>query len=253
MSNGQSTLKNLYSRSFPGQNLLEVSIVEDTDPNLPFYKSKVFGFITVTPGGKTNEGNRTFNREGKITMKVELEKLLGLSNSITMYCHGADQIAKFAIFSDSSKSTHGHGNFKICSASVFMKDNPQQGGQEKNISIGIKQGQSNPIGVYFVPSEALAVAHILKFMAEKGFEKDYKLRANQTPGNINPGQSYNAQAGYSQAAPTANGNPNPNPNTAPDISNNFSNTMNQQGGGGGPTDNPPPFVTGGSPFPGAGS
>ena len=66
-----STLQNVFSQSFPGQSLFEVSLVKDTNPELPFYKNKYFCFLSLAPGVKGQGGQRSFDTQNKITIKTE--------------------------------------------------------------------------------------------------------------------------------------------------------------------------------------
>src|SRR6056297_1184515 len=110
MSQQGSSLQNIYSRSFPANNLFEVSLVKDTNPDLPFYKSRYFIFVSLTPGGQTEQGGRTFNRDGRITMKTECEKVMSLANSLRAYARGqGSTLGQFAIFVDSNKAGYGGG------------------------------------------------------------------------------------------------------------------------------------------------
>ena len=198
-----STIENIYSKSFPGQNVLDFSLVKDTTPDLPFYKPRYFCFISVMPGVKTESGGRTFNREGRITIKAELDKVLALSNSVRAFARGQGQkFGQFAIFADSSKSGYGaSGGIKSCFASEFT----QQGkdGKPKNlISVSMK-ASGNPIGNFMTASEAMALAHILEFIANEGLKLDFEARKNSVGtvqnNNPKPQQGYNQnQGGYNQ-------------------------------------------------------
>lgn len=183
----QSTLQNIYSRSFPANNLFEVSLVKDTNPELPFYKNRYFAFLSLTPGAQNEQGQRTFNKDGKITLKAECEKLFALANSIRAYVRGQMQIGQFAIFTDSSKSNYGGGTVKTIFAGQF--DQKQQNSEQtaKKIALSFKTGQNKPIGLFWSPAEAVAVASIIDFIADKGLELDFNERHNSV-GNISQPQ-----------------------------------------------------------------
>jgi len=217
----QSSLQNIYSRSFPANNLFEISLVKDTNPELPFYKNKYFMFLSITPGGKTDQGGRTFNRDGRITVKSESEKILALANSIRAYARGQAQLGQFAIFTDSSKSAYGGGAIKTVFAGQY--DQKQQNGSViKKISLSFKSGQNNPIGVFWSPAEAVAVADVFEFIAKKALELEFE-NPTQSVGNVNPPTTNNYQpqsAPQEQSQPSSQGG-----NTQQNVVDNFSNSM----------------------------
>jgi len=161
---GQSSLQNIFSKSFPANNLFEISMVKDASPDLPFYKPRHFCFVSVTPGAKTDSGGRTFNKEGRITIKADLEKVLAISNSLKAFARGqGENFGQFAIFSDSSKSNFGGsgGGFKSCFVSEFVQQ-PKEGTNQKakvNVVISLKTS-GNPIGIFMSRPEAIAMADI---------------------------------------------------------------------------------------------
>jgi len=223
MSQQGSSLQNIYSKSFPANNLFEVSLVKDTNPDLPFYKSKYFMFVSLTPGGQTEQGGRTFNRDGRITMKTDSEKVMALANSLRAFARGQGQLGQFAIFVDSSKSGFGGGGgFKTCFVGEFSQKAQQEGQQDKKmVALSFKTGQSKPLGVFWPPSEAMAVADILDFLAKKGLELDFNDRQNSVGKISQPqpqqtsGNNYNGQQIPPQQTPQQN------------VVDNFGNSMNQ--------------------------
>ena len=223
MSQQGSSLQNIYSKSFPANNLFEVSLVKDTNPDLPFYKSKYFMFVSLTPGGQTEQGGRTFNRDGRITMKTDSEKVMALANSLRAFARGQGQLGQFAIFVDSSKSGFGGGGgFKTCFVGEFSQKAQQEGQQDKKmVALSFKTGQSKPLGVFWPPSEAMAVADILDFLAKKGLELDFNDRQNSVGKISQPqpqqtsGNAYNGQQTPPQQTPQQN------------VVDNFGNSMNQ--------------------------
>ena len=243
-----SSLQNIFSRSFPANHLFEVSLVKDTNPELAFYKPKYFTFVSLMPGAQTEQGGRTFNKDGRITLKTECEKLLSLSNSIKAYARGQNELGQFAIFVDSSKSSFGvkNGGFKSCFASEFVQKSQQQNGPDKKmISVSFKNGQSKPIGLFWSPPEALAVAYIIEFIGKKGIELEYEDRVN-TVGRIQPSipqppsqqnsyqnqqpnqqNSYQNQQPNQQIVPTIQQNQQQNTNTQTNVVDNFTDAMSQ--------------------------
>jgi len=175
----QSTLQNIYSRSFPANNLIEISLVKDANPELAFYKSKYFCFLSLTPGVKSDMGGRTFNKEGRITIKTEVEKVLALAYAMRAFARGqAAQVGQFAIFVDNSKSNFsgGGGQIKTCFVSEYMQQQ-QQGDPKRNIVLSFKTGQNKPMGNFWSPVEALAIADIFEFIGKKGLELDLDARS----------------------------------------------------------------------------
>ena len=221
-----SSLQNVYSRSFPANNLFEISLVKDTNPDLPFYKAKYFLFVSLTPGGQTEQGGRTFNKDGRITMKTDSEKVMSLANSLRAFARGQGQnLGQFAIFVDSNKAGYGGGGgFKSCFAGEFTQKAQQEGQQDKKmIAMSFKSGQNKPIGVFWPPSEAMAVADILDFVAKKGLELDFDDRQNsvgRTPQQNGGGQGQN----YQQSPPQQQQQQQ---NPAQGVVDNFGNAMNQ--------------------------
>lgn len=265
-----STLQNTYSKSFPGSNLLELSLVKDIAPDLPFYKPRYFCFVSVTPGMKTDTGGRTFSKDGRITIKADLEKVMALANSIRAFARGQGQtFGQFAIFADSSKSgfqaQQGQSNIKTCFVSEYKQDNPN-GGTKTNVVVSLKAGQK-PIGNFMSPCEAMAMADIFEFIAKKGLELDFEARVNSNMGAVQntnqfnspqPQQNYNSQpqqnngqfnpqAGsypYPQQNSSPQSAPQQSPNTPANVNAAFGNAMNNMsnnGAGPQPIDDDMPF------------
>jgi len=225
MTQQGSSLQNIYSKSFPSNNLFEISLVKDTNPELPFYKSKYFMFVSLTPGGQTEQGGRTFNRDGRITMKTESEKVMALANSLRAFARGQGQLGQFAIFVDSSKSGFGGGGggYKTCFVGEFSQKAQQEGQQDKKmVALSFKSGQSKPLGVFWPPSEAIAVAEILDFLAKKGLELDFNDRHNSV-GTIQQNQNQNNGQHHVEQKNQNYQQPNP----VQGVVDNFGNAMNQ--------------------------
>ena len=199
---GQSSLENIYSKSFPANNLFEISMVKDAAPDLPFYKPRYFCFLAVVPGAKTESGGRTFNREGRITIKADLEKVLAISNSIKAFARGqGEAFGQYAIFSDSSKSQFGGagGGFKTCFVSEYTQAAKDANSKPKiNVVISLK-ASGNPIGIFMSRPEAIAMAEIFDFIAKEGLKLDFKERRNSV-GTVqnNSGGGYQQQGGGQQ-------------------------------------------------------
>lgn len=191
-------IDNIYSRSFPGANLFEISLVKDNDPELPFYKNAYFCFLSLTPGVQGQNG-RGFNKDARITMKTEVEKVMALAQSIRIWARGQGQaFGNFGIWADSSKSQHGGGGKKACFVSDFI---PKSGDASKRqISISFKMNDNQPIGAFFSPSEAMAVADIMDFIANKALEMEFENRTLQV-GKTPPRAANGGGGGYNRQAP----------------------------------------------------
>ena len=213
---GQSSLQNIFDRSFPANNLFGISLVKDAAQDLPCYKPRYFCFVSVTPGAKTDSGGRTFQKEGRITIKADLEKVLAISNSLKAFARGqGETFGQFAIFSDSSKSSFGGsgGGFKSCFVSDFLqqaKEGSNQKAQNK-VVISLKTS-GNPIGIFMSRPEAIAMADIFDFIAMKGFELEFEDKKNSVGSVQNTNNSYKPQnqgggqnQGYQQQQPQNQG------------------------------------------------
>jgi hypothetical protein len=206
MAQQQSQLQNIFSKSFPANNLIEISLVKDNDPQLAFYKNRYFIFLSLTPGMKTDQGGRTFNKEGRITIKTEAEKLLALAHSMRAYARGqGQQVGQFAIFVDNSKSNFGNAGIKTCFVSEYNQEQ-QGGGVKRNIVLSFKTGQNKPVGNFWSPVEAIAVADIIEFVGKKCLELEFDHRM-QTPmgtGGNNQGYQQNNTQNYQSPTPQNN-------------------------------------------------
>jgi len=201
----QGHLKNIISRSFPSAHLLEISLVQDQDPDLPFYKNRFFFFLALTPG-QGGQNGRTFVKENKIILKTEVEKILALSESINFWVKGhGPGFGTFSIFVDGSKSVYG-GGVKSISVSDWnptanMKVNPPVLGNpaKRQIGISFKAGKNKPIGILLSPCEALAIAHIFKKMADKALDMEMQLKVNTVgPAQPNPTHRQQPRQEYQQ-------------------------------------------------------
>lgn len=221
---GQSTLENIASKSFAGANLFEVSLVKDTAEDLPFYKPMYFFFISMTPGEQSQQG-RTFNRQARINMKCDVEKLRALSHSLKLQLRGNPE-AQFAIFADPSKTQSGSGDTKSCFTGKFQnnKDN------RWHITLGFKSGQNKPFGMSWTFSDTLAVCDIIDKFCDKCIELEFQRNTYSVgkPKQQNTGNT------------SANSTPSNQNNQSNNVVDNFVEGMNENTSGKG----------GGSPFPG---
>ena len=185
-------LKPIFSKSFPANNLLDLSLVQDNDPNRPFYKPKYFMFLSMTQGITSENGQRTFDKNSRITIKTDSVKIFAFSNAIKAFARGAGTtLGQFQIFADSAKSNFNNGVGGVMKM-AFVSEFEQQtkNGTKKNIAISMKQGSNKPIGVFFSPAEAIAVATVFEFIANKCLELDFDSR-NISVGSVQQSPTQN--------------------------------------------------------------
>jgi hypothetical protein len=239
MSNGQqgqqSTLQNVYSYSFTANNLFQISLVKDMDPNRPGYKRQFFCFLTLAPGEQAQGGGRTYNFSNKINMKQDVHNVMALAHALRAVARGQKAlIGNFSLFTDSSKSSHGQGGGAVKQVFVneYIKQQQNQQGPsgtgERFVSLGFRFGQNKPIGLMFSIPDALACADILEHIGKMGLRLDasgaaVSFAAKPPPGQTNaapPTQNYPTGGGYNQPQ-TA-----PNVNTTETVLNNFQEGLN---------------------------
>lgn len=200
-----NNLVNLFNYSFPGVNILNISLVSDNDSELPGYKLKHFCFIRLIPGAQSDSGGRTFSPKDAINFKIEPHKLFAMANAIKTYSNVAmrmqpnqqkPKIPAFTMFADSSKSVYG--------------------GQEKkslNLDIGNFDKYGNPSIVMFFQAgqrkivyscdvyTAYGISRVLEMIAENAV----KLEAERVilPQNVNKNRPAPTQGvlGTPQSAP----------------------------------------------------
>lgn len=218
MSNGQSTLENVYNYSFTANNLFQVSLVKDNDPNRPGYKRQFFCFLTLAPGEQTQTG-RTYNFNNKINMKQDVHNIISLAHALRAVARGQKAlIGNYSLFTDSSRSSHGGqgGAVKQVFVNEYIKQPQGQQGQqgqqagERFVSLGFRFGQNKPIGLMFNVPDAMACADVLEFIGKMGL----KLDANGAPSSFakSPPQTGGGQGSYShQSGPPQGGPPQGNP------------------------------------------
>lgn len=252
MSNGQqgqqSTLQNVYSYSFTANNLFQVSLVKDNDPNRPSYKRQYFCFLTLAPGEQAQGGGRTYNFTNKINMKQDVHNIIALAHAFRAVARGQKaSIGNFSLFTDSSKSSHGQGGaVKQVFVNEYIKqaqntqNNPNIQPQERFVSLGFRFAQNKPIGLMFSVPDALACADVLEYIGKLGLKLDASGAsvsfASRPPAQQGQPPQQQPQGGnYSQ--PGQSGPPNPgNPDSVAD---NFQNGL--QNAAGQPPASPPPM------------
>jgi hypothetical protein len=210
----------IFRRSFSGSNLIDITLIRDDDPELPWYKSKHFVFLGFKQGVQNPQGGRTFASKklnnGIIeNFKIDLEKLLALGTNLEMLgkwmgpipekkddpTFWARTIGKFSVISDSSKSKYGSNQkmFKQIFVSTFMgKDG--QNNPERKVSLNFKFNETL-IPTNMTPMDAIALGEILKFIAMYGIEKEKEVPINDI-GTVQDAPNNN---GYQQQQPNNQG------------------------------------------------
>jgi hypothetical protein len=256
MSNGQqgqqSTLQNVYSYSFTANNLFQISLVKDNDPNRPTYKRQFFCFLTLAPGEQAQGGGRTYNFTNKINMKQDVHNIIALSHAFRAVARGQKaSIGNFSLFTDSSKSSHGQGGgVKQVFLNEYIKqnqnanqNNPNMQASERFVSLGFRIGSNKPIGLMFSVPDALACADILEHIGKLGLRLDMSGAsvsfASKPPPQPSKGSSNDAQYQETPAFP----------NSTDSIADNFQeglqNAASDSGSRPGPA-SPPPMGGGGN-------
>lgn len=265
----QSTLENVVSYSFPANNLFQISLVRDADPNRKGYKKQYFCFLTLAPGEQGQQGGRTFNFSNRINMKQDIHKVLALAYAIRACARGQQQmIGKWSLFTDSSRSGYSQGGgVKMVFVNQFNNQKDQKN-PRLQVSLGFKQGQNNPIGLIFDVPDALALADVIEGIGKRGLQLEMNgssVEFNQAPsgqrtqsqpgGQPAPGPF--SQDGPPPGPPQGQGGPPPGPpqgqpqgqpqgsgfpdapqgqpqgggRSPNDVANNFTNAMDGMGGG----------------------
>lgn len=215
----QGGLKNIASKSFTSPNLFEISLVKDTAEDLPYYKPMYFFFISMTPVEQGQQG-RTFNRQARVNMKCDVEKLRALSHSLKLQMRGNKE-AQFAIFADPSRAQGGggSGDIKSCFTGVYQKKDNRW-----YVTLAFKTGQNNPFGMSWTFSDALSVCDIIDKFCDKCLDLEFE-RSLYSIGK--PKQQTNGPVNNTNPQPNQNNNPNPSNN----VVNNFVEGMNENAGG----------------------
>jgi len=159
------TINNIIGRSFPGVNLMMISIVEDPEPK--DFQSRFFMFIKAVSGITTDAGTKSYDHKGGITFKMEAEKAFAMSFALEQYALGKgklydEQFGNFTIFADGSKSQYGSNSKKSLSLNYYTN---QKSGKT-NISI-FTASDSKKIPYFMTPYEAYAMSKVLNFFASE--------------------------------------------------------------------------------------
>ena len=201
---GQSKLENIASTSFPGNHLLQFSIVrQETEQS---YKKCYFFFITLAPGVTTQQGGRTFDFNNRITMKVESYQIGELAHALRSFARGQEtQLGPFSIYVDTGKSAYGQqggGQGK----SLFLQRGQTQvkTGDTRppspQVTMFFKVGTNTAIAYPIAIYRALAIADKLQAMSEHCD----KLETARGPAAVQTGAYENPNPmGFTEQPPSA--------------------------------------------------
>lgn len=171
----KSSLENIFSYSFPGNHLFQVSIVKQAADQS--YKREYFCFITLAPGTQSQQGGRTFDFNNRITMKVDGHQIGALAYAMELNAQNrGNEIGNFSIYVDNSKSSYGQGGG---GKSLFIQrgqSQPKQGSNQAaqpTVTLFFKQGNNQALAYPFTPTMALAASDVLKFIAKKCLELEF--------------------------------------------------------------------------------
>jgi len=164
----QAKANNVCSYSFPGNHLLEVSLIHQVPNNE--MKKHFFCFVKLLPGGK-NGNNRTFISDKHITMKLSLDRTLEIAKALRAFASGfGDRLGPFTTFTDTSKAgeTSENSNSGQKSLSLFMTP-PKNNQSGPKVMLTMKLNSENytfPMTPYFASS----VADIVEKIAMQGLD-----------------------------------------------------------------------------------
>jgi len=195
-------LNNIISRNFSGINVFNISVVEETEPKE--YHTRFFMFIKAIPSGKsdTSPTGRTYNSEGSVTFKVEVEKALALAFALKQYASGKgkaydDNFDNFTIFADMSKSQYNGGGGDKKSMIVKMGQNNKTNKSVINILFSQGDGQNKKVVAFFMtPYEAHSLGSVIEYLSFKCLDFELQgpgmiVRKPSAPKSTNQNNNYN--------------------------------------------------------------
>ncbi len=218
-----STLKNVCGYSFPGNHLLQLSLVQQ--PQEQVYKKEYFFFLTCAPGEQSQSGGRTFNFQNKFTIKMDVDKLASLRHALIMYATGRKSlIGQFSIFANSGLSSFNTGGG---TKSIFLNDGKDNKGNP-TLSLTFKLGSSKGFAFQMLIPNALAITDIMQTMITKALDLEFsRTNIQLQPSVIKVNESINnQQETFNNNVQQPNTVPN---NTQSNITTNFAESLNNLG------------------------
>ena len=180
-------LKNLVTRQINGINVIQISLVEESEPK-DNYASKYFSFLKIIPG-VSNPGSstgRSYDHKAAITISLPIEKMLGLGFALKSFGEGKgdkyiETFGTFEIYADTTKSSYGGEGAKKSFKLGTLVNNKTQ---KKVITLLFTMNDKKYQG-YFTPYEAYAFGKIIETLGERGLE----LECNRVHTMITPKQN----------------------------------------------------------------
>jgi ribA/ribD-fused uncharacterized protein len=170
-------LKTIFTYSFPGNHLLEFSLVREKKD--AYFQKSHFFFVKLCPGAKSNQnaGGRTFITDNHVTMKLSITDIFSLSFAFRSIMN--NQVQPFSLCTDTAKSSAQEsreaGGFK--SLMLKTSKNEKAGGSVVNLYISkknlAKKDEARPFCYMTSPFTAFSIAQVLNFMGQKALELEY--------------------------------------------------------------------------------
>jgi hypothetical protein len=167
-------IRNVISKSYPGSSLLDVQLIADEDPDLPFYKDKFFIFFSIAPGINDN-GRRSYDTKNKITMKIDLFKFSTLAKSIKFLAMSKNKDDEkkyiYSIFTDNGKTT------KILAPAIYLPPKKKDSDNDPvELLLLFLKSDNNRVNFTIKKLEALTLAEELEEIAKFGREKELQSK-----------------------------------------------------------------------------
>ena len=169
----KSKLESIFSYSFAANHLFQVSLVRQAAEQT--YKKEYFCFLTIIPGVNQQGGGRTFDFSNRLTLKVDGHQVDALAEAIKYYVKGKEAlIGPYSIYVDSSKSQYsqGGGGGKSLAIQRTSTKNKKQV-DVPMLTIFAKAGNNPALAISMTPASAIAMSHVLSFVAQKCLELEF--------------------------------------------------------------------------------
>lgn len=168
-------LNNIISRNFPGINVFNISLVEETEPK--DFHTRFFMFIKAIPSIKSDSSStgRSYDNNSAITFKVEAEKALALSFALKQYANGKgkaydSEFGSFQIYADMSKSQFNSGGNSGNKKSMTIQMGVNSKTNKANINMIFSQESAKPVAFFLTPYEAYSLGTIIEYISLKCIE-----------------------------------------------------------------------------------
>lgn len=193
------SLKIISNFSFPGTNLLEISLVQK--PQDAYYKQDHFFFLKMSPGVKTpkNPGGRTYVKDNHTTMKLNIQDVLTLGYALCSLATGECQ-SPYTHFTDTRKSESAESQESGGTKSLMLK--PADGDKGKTgvlLFMSKKQangGNNKPMCFSMDSYAAKSMGHLFLQFGDKAFELEFsnkfkkRMSSSSTVPKVANGESF---------------------------------------------------------------